>query len=94
MCKALEDMRNDALAEGRTLGIAEGRTLGRAEGKAEGRTLGKAESILELLTYLPGMISESLRASILGEKDNDTLSNYLRLAATSSSVEEFSSQLS
>ncbi len=98
MCKALEDMRNDALAEGRTLGIAEGRTLGRAEGraegKAEGRTLGKAESILELLTYLPGMISESLRASILGERDSDTLSNYLRLAATSSSVEEFSSQLS
>ncbi len=86
MCKALEDMRNDALAEGRT--------LGRAEGKAEGRTLGKAECILEFLGYLPGMISESLRASILGEKDNGVLSNYLRLAATSSSVEEFSSQLS
>ena len=78
MCKALEDMRNDALAEGRTLGIAEG----------------KAQSILEFLGYLPGMISENLRASILGERDNDTLSNYLRLAATSSSVEEFSSQLS
>ena len=70
MCKALEDMRNDALAEG------------------------KAQSVLELLTYLPGMISESLRTSILGERDSDTLSNYLRLAATSSSVEEFSSQLS
>ncbi len=94
MCKALEDMRNDALAEGRTLGIAEGRTLGIAEGRAEGRTLGRAESILELLTYLPGIISENLRASILAERDNDTLSNYLRLAATSSSVEEFSSQLS
>ncbi len=90
MCKALEDMRNDALAEGRTLGIAEGR----AQGKAEGRTLGKAESILEFLGYLPGMISENLRTSILAERDSDTLSNYLRLAATSSSVEEFSSQLS
>ena len=32
MCKAIEDMRNDALAEGVIKGLAEGRKEGKAEG--------------------------------------------------------------
>ena len=35
MCKAMEDMRNEARAEGRVEGRAEGRTEGRAEGSKE-----------------------------------------------------------
>lgn len=77
MCKAIDDMRTEAWEEG----------------KAAGRTEGKAESILEFLGCLPGILPEAMRTSILAERDTNILSKYLRLAATSSSVDEFCSQI-
>ena len=47
MCQAVQEMCDDACAEGRQAGLAEGRTAGLAEGRtaglAEGRTEGRTE---------------------------------------------------
>ncbi len=61
--------------------------------RAEARAEGKAESIVELLGCLPGILPETMRTSIMAERDTGILSKYLRLAAASSSVEEFCSQI-
>ena len=60
----------------------------RAEGRAEGKTEGKAESILELLEEL-GTIPEDVQARIMNEKNLETLTQWLRLAAKADSFEEF-----
>ncbi len=49
MCKAMEDMRNEALELGRIEGRAEGRAEGRVEGRAEGRVEGRAEGRRNML---------------------------------------------
>ena len=43
MCKAMEDMRNEAHEEGRMEGIIEGKIEGRIEGKIEGKIEGRLE---------------------------------------------------
>ena len=51
MCQAVQEMCDDARAEGHQAGLAEGRTAGLAEGRtaglAEGRTVGLAEGRTE-----------------------------------------------
>ena len=53
MCQAVQEMCDDARAEGHLAGLAEGRTAGLAEGRtaglAEGRTAGLAEGRTESL---------------------------------------------
>jgi flagellar biosynthesis/type III secretory pathway protein FliH len=43
MCKAMEDIRNMGIAEGRAEGFVEGRAKGIAEGEARGEAKGRAE---------------------------------------------------
>ena len=45
MCLAIEEMRNDAIAEGRAKGMVEGKAEGIAEGRAEGMEKGLAEGM-------------------------------------------------
>ena len=47
MCKAIQGIRDDALAEGRAEGRAEGEAKGRAEGEAKGRAEGEAKGRAE-----------------------------------------------
>ena len=56
----------------------------RAEGKAEG----KIESILELLEEM-GQIPDTLQSRIINEKNLETLTKWLKLAAKSDSLDEF-----
>lgn len=56
----------------------------RAEGKAEG----KAEFVLELLEGL-GKVPEDVQVRIMNEKNLETLTKWLRLAAKADSLEEF-----
>ena len=58
------------------------------KGKAEG----KAEGIVELLEEL-GVIPDEVREKILGEKDLDVLTAWLRLAAKTNSIEDFQSKM-
>lgn len=60
----------------------------RAEGFEEGVTRGKAESVIELLKDL-GEIPESLKEKIMGQKDEQLLGKWIKLAARVSSIEEF-----
>ncbi len=66
-----------------------GKEEGKAEGKAEGHAEGKAESVLELLGDLPGTLPEEVCDRILQEKDLVVLKRYLKLAASSGTVEDF-----
>ena len=66
----------------------EEKALERLAGKAEGLLEGKAESILELLEEL-GPVPEELRKKIMDERDLNTLKGWLKLAAKTSSVENF-----
>ena len=45
MCLVIEEMRNDAIAEGRAKGMVEGKAEGIAEGRAEGMEKGLAEGM-------------------------------------------------
>lgn len=65
---------------------------GKAEGIVEGKAEGKAEGIVELLEEL-GVIPDEVRERILGEKDMDVLTAWLRLAAKTNSIEEFQSKM-
>lgn len=64
--------------------LDDGKALGRVEGRAEGR----AEAILELLGDV-GNIAADLSGRIMGEKNEETLRKWLKLAAKAKSVEEF-----
>lgn len=64
------------------------RVEGKAEGKAEGRAEGRAASILDLLEEM-GEVPGELRERIMSENDVPTLSDWLKLAAKSESVEQF-----
>ena len=62
----LDDVRMEALMEGREEGRAEGREEGRAEGRAEGREKGRAEGREEdFKMVLSGMYEENLPVSIM-----------------------------
>ena len=53
MCKAIQDIRNDAIAEcearGKAEGRAEGEAIGEARGKAEGRLEGLKQALANLI---------------------------------------------
>ena len=67
---------------------AEGRAEGIAEGIAEGMAKGKAEFILEILGDA-GEVPSGLYEEIISEKDLKALDRWFKIAAKSSSVEEF-----
>ena len=52
MCKAIQGIRDDALAEGRAEGRAEGEAKGRAEGEAKGRAEGEAKGFMNAMISL------------------------------------------
>lgn len=58
------------------------------DGRIEGLAEGKAEDILDLLADL-GEVPENLKEEIMGQKDFDILSRWLKAAARSGSIEEF-----
>lgn len=60
----------------------------RAEGRAEGLIAGKAEGVLELLSDM-GAVSDEVRERIFSEKSSQVLTRWLKLAATSKSLEQF-----
>ena len=96
MCQALtmmlEEERKVGIKEGRDAGLREGRNAGLREGRnvglREGKREGKAESILDILSG-HSVIPDTLSARILSEKDLSVLSNWLKLAAKSETIEEF-----
>ena len=61
---------------------------GYAEGKIEGKIDNRVEDILSFLEET-GSIPDELREKITAKKDEETLRNWLKLAATAESVEEF-----
>lgn len=67
---------------------AEGRDEGRKEGRREGRQEGMAESVIELLE-MSGTIPANLRQQILEMDDIATLKKWIKIAATTNSIEEF-----
>lgn len=64
------------------------RAEGRAEGRMEGRMEGLAEAILDLLSDI-GTVSGELRERIFNEKNPDILTRWIKLAASSKSLEQF-----
>lgn len=60
----------------------------REQGRAEGRIEGKAEDIMELLEEI-GTITEELEKRLREQKNLDVLRKWHKLAAHSSSIEEF-----
>ena len=100
MCQALtmmlEEERKVGIKEGRDAGLREGRNAGLREGRnvglREGKREGKAESILDILSG-HSVIPDTLSARILSEKDLSVLSNWLKLAAKSETIEEFTKNM-
>ncbi len=64
----------------------------RAEGEEYGRAIGKAEDVLELLAEL-GAISPKLKEQILNQKDDATLSRWLKYAAKAESIADFEKKI-
>lgn len=58
----------------------------------KGRIAGKAEAILELLEDC-GTFSEDLKQKVMEETDLDTLKRWHKLAAKTSTIEEFTRQM-
>ena len=54
--------------------------------------MAQVEDVLELLEEL-GIIPDEVRERILGEKDLEVLTAWLRLAAKTNSIEEFQSKM-
>ena len=67
ICKAIQDIRKDAIAEGKAEGRAEGKAEGRAEGEAIGEARGEVKGLMKALANLiaSGM-EESQARKILG----------------------------
>ena len=63
-----------------------------SKASAAGKAEGKAEDILELLEDC-GTISEELKTRVMEERDAEVLKGWLKLAAKSGSIEEFTSQM-
>ena len=64
----------------------------RSAGRAEGRLQGVVSSILAILA-LTGNVPISLRELIANQKDEDILNQWLLIAASASSVEEFEQKI-
>ena len=64
------------------------RRKGRHEGKIEGKIEASIENLLELLEEL-SVVPENLRKTIMEETDLSKLKRWLKLAAKSSSIEQF-----
>jgi len=64
----------------------------RNEGLIEGRNEGLADSVKYLLSEF-GTLPESIAARISNEKSPDTLNRWLKLAAKSDSIEEFTQKM-
>lgn len=62
--------------------------IGIARGRDEGKAEGKAEAILELLNDI-GDVSPALMKEISNQRDLEVLGKWLKLAAKSSTVQEF-----
>ena len=76
MCKAMEDMRNEALERGRVEGRAEGLKEGRIEGRVEGRAEGRAEGLVEgrLNNMLESVRSLKAKLGLSDQQVKDALS--------------------
>lgn len=68
------------------------RYAGRIEGISEGRLQGVASSILAILAST-GKVSASSKEFIANQKDEDILNQWLLIAASASSVEEFEQKI-
>lgn len=88
MCEALRELFKDELMEWESRGLAKGRGIG----LTEGRGLGLAEGILELLAEA-GTVPDALRETILSQKNTAQLSAWLKLAAKTTSIAEFTAQI-
>ncbi len=84
MCRALTMMLKEERNIGKTDGLREGKTVGLREGKAV--------SILELLSEY-STIPEALSDRILSENDLSVLTNWLKLAAKSETLHEFTQNM-
>ena len=60
----------------------------RAQGRVEGRVEGRAESILTLLSARGLLVSDKVKARVLGCKDLSLLDRWLVRAATAASDSE------
>lgn len=87
-----EDGRIAGIEAGRQEGRSEGELLGETRGIARGKAKGKADDILELLDEL-GEVPEELRMLIYDETDLKRLTGWVKLAARSGSVEEFTEKM-
>lgn len=67
---------------------ADAKEEGIAEGKKEGRKEGIAAGILQLLEDL-GAVPGNLREAIMGERDMEILTRWLRQAARTETIKEF-----
>ena len=84
MCKALDDLYKDGVAEGKV----EGRQEGKQEGKQEGRLETNKENILDLLSDY-GSVSQHLNEKINSQEEVEILKKWVKLSARVNSIEEF-----
>lgn len=80
--------KEESYEDGFETGFADGERRGKIEGSIEGERRGKAESIIELLKFI-GEVPEELKEKIIAQTNMEVLNNWLRFAATVSSVNEF-----
>ena len=83
---------NKEKEEAWTEGINKGKIEGKIEGRIEGKIEEKTESILKLLEDY-GTVPEGLKQKIHEEKDMETLKKWHKLAARTSSIEEFEEKI-
>ena len=100
MCKALDDLYQDGVMEGKKAGLAEGERVGRkaglaegkragiAEGKCTGALEGRAECIVEVLQE-KGNVPDNVRNRVFAEKNMETLREWLRIAVRAENVAAF-----
>lgn len=88
MCEALRELFAEELTEREIQGIDKGIEQGIEQGIGRG----KVDDILELLTEL-GPIPDRLRKRIASQSNCDILTKWLKLAAKSESIEEFSDNM-
>lgn len=84
MCQALTMMLEEERNVGKNVGLREGKTVGLREGKAE--------SILDILSEY-SIIPKGLSDRILSENDLSVLTNWLKLAAKSATLDEFTKNM-
>lgn len=86
----------EGLKAGREEGRQEGRQEGWQEGKREGRQEGKREALISSINDIlsdSGTVPDSITARISNETDLNVLSQWLKLAARSESIEAFAAKM-